>query len=523
MAATVGPSSATSAGQDRDSPSETLARARSDDLVIALVGHIGAGLDDVRAQLHEEFGQAGYDPAVIKVSDQISELAQRLGFPDASELSARRQIDRIVARQKAGTWLRQTLDHDITASLAVRAIREARRTPPAPGRKRVLLVDSLKHPREVQLLRRVYGSSFYLVSVVSRRESREKMARKKFQEDGPTEPEIQRLLARDEADTEQLGQQVRKTLHLGDYFVDNDHWKEEELDPLASDLSRFVDAVLERTVVRPRRDERGMYAAWAASLRSACLSRQVGAAILDKSGLILATGTNDVPRAGGGLYDEGVHDQRCFSEGAYCRNDATKKAIYEEIFEELSSSKLLDGGAKLEAVRSSIEATTVRDLVEFSRAVHAEMDAIISLARSPGASTDGSTLYCTTYPCHSCARHIVAAGIIDVVYIEPYIKSRAAALHGDAIVETTRQGAEKLRKEKDPRVRFRLFSGVAPRRFAPLFEKRGELKDSEGKLVQLGKRPQHRDAILNKSFAQLEDLIAGIADKAYEPEPRSGA
>jgi hypothetical protein len=151
------------------------------------------------------------------------------------------------------------------------------------------------------------------------------------------------------------------------------------------------------------------------------------------------------------------------------------------------------------------------------------MDAVVSLARSAGASSDGATLYCTTYPCHSCARHLVAAGITEVVYIEPYTKSRAAELHGDAIIETTRQGADKLLKEHDPRVRFRLFSGVAPRRFAPLFEKRGELKDGEGNLVQLGKRAQHRDAILDKSFAQLEELIAEIADKAYHPSQRRGA
>jgi hypothetical protein len=94
-------------------------------------------------------------------------------------------------------------------------------------------------------------------------------------------------------------------------------------------------------------------------------------------------------------------------------------------------------------------------------------------------------------------------------------------LHKDAIIETTRQGAKKLLEEGNPRVRFRLFSGVAPRRFAPLFEKRGDLKDSEGKLVQLGKRHQHRDPILDKSFAQLEELIAGIADKAHDPtQPR---
>ncbi|MBF4218320.1 deaminase, partial [Vibrio anguillarum] len=67
--------------------------------------------------------------------------------------------------------------------------------------------------------------------------------------------------------------------------------------------------------------------------------------------------------------------------------------------------------------------------------VHAEMDAIVSLARSIRQSSVGMTLYSTTYPCHNCARHIVAAGILRVVYIEPYEKSLALKLHDDALTD----------------------------------------------------------------------------------------
>jgi len=53
----------------------------------------------------------------------------------------------------------------------------------------------------------------------------------------------------------------------------------------------------------PEKDEQGLYYADAAATSSACLSRQVGAAIMDGGGNILAVGKNDVPKAGGGLYD----------------------------------------------------------------------------------------------------------------------------------------------------------------------------------------------------------------------------
>ena len=70
--------------------------------------------------------------------------------------------------------------------------------------------------------------------------------------------------------------------------------------------------------------------------------------------------------------------------------------------------------------------------LEYGRAVHAEMAAIVEAAVR-GVPIRGGTLYTTTFPCHECARHIIAAGIARVVFIEPYPKSLAAQLHDDSI------------------------------------------------------------------------------------------
>lgn len=48
-------------------------------------------------------------------------------------------------------------------------------------------------------------------------------------------------------------------------------------------------------------------------------------------------------------------------------------------------------------------------------AVHAEMNCIISAARY-GVSTVGATLYCTHQPCLQCAKAIINAGIVKVLY-----------------------------------------------------------------------------------------------------------
>ena len=52
------------------------------------------------------------------------------------------------------------------------------------------------------------------------------------------------------------------------------------------------------------------------------------------------------------------------------------------------------------------------------RTLHAEQNAIIQAALH-GISTEGATLYCTCRPCHVCARMIVGAGIVRVVYFGP--------------------------------------------------------------------------------------------------------
>jgi cytidine deaminase len=100
-------------------------------------------------------------------------------------------------------------------------------------------------------------------------------------------------------------------------------------------------------------------------------------------------------------------------------------------------------------------------LLEFGRVVHAEMAAITDAARR-GISVKGGVLFTTTFPCHICARHIIASGIKRVVYIEPYPKSMAGELYPDSILVDGPSDQNK--------VQFGSFVGVAPRRFMELFD-----------------------------------------------------
>jgi deoxycytidylate deaminase len=236
-----------------------------------------------------------------------------------------------------------------------------------------------------------------------------------------------------------------------------------------------------------------MFLAAAASARSAQFGRQVGASIVNRDDDLVAVGCNDVPRPGGGLYWFGdKNPEPCRDHertDPVDSNDEEKQGIEQDILsnvqrsvdEALKKASEQIEEAHLEIVRNCLnkvlprkgtllKGTRLSDITEFGRAVHAEMDALTTCERT-GTSVKGGTLFTTTFPCHTCTRHIIAAGITRVVYIEPYPKSRAVVLHGDAI--RLANAGDKFNPASNDddewKVPFVPFVGIGPRRFFDLF------------------------------------------------------
>lgn len=125
------------------------------------------------------------------------------------------------------------------------------------------------------------------------------------------------------------------------------------------------------------------------------------------------------------------------------------------------------------------------------------MEALLSCARS-SATPHGGTLYSTTFPCHNCAKHIVAAGIERVVYVEPYPKSRAADLHDDSV---TLDGAE-------GKVHFEPFVGIGARRYIDLFS----MRLSSGAKVDRKKRKAAGEIVAwERATAELRVPMAALS------------
>src|SRR5690554_437561 len=495
-------------------PSEVVKSRQAKELVIGLCGAIGSGVRQVKNSLIEELEDAGYRVFHLRLSKFISDYYKKTR-EGIDSLSGAERYDRL---QRLGNEMRKDFGPEILAELSIREIASIRayESPESEENnpKFAFVIDQLKNPAEVEIFRLVYPSIFYLLGVLSPEESR----KASLEREGLKPHEINNLIERDRKDDTNSGQQLEKTLKESDYFITNPNGN---LSHLRHAIQRFVGLIHGENGLTPTKDEYGMYAAHAASLGSACLSRQVGAAIVDPDGNVLATGCNDVPKSGGGRYtaDDGDKDHRCVRNLGFCRNDHYKKQLITTISSSLNSTiESLDDKIKAllpedfqdQLVSAVSENSQLKSIIEYSRAVHAEMDAIVSLARDSKASAKSATLFSTTYPCHSCARHIVSAGIKKVVFIEPYEKSLAKQLHNDSITTGSEQD----------KVIFVSFEGVAPRRFDTFFGGQKVRKDSKGIATKIIlSDANHVDAQFLDPYRKYEaQILANVTAKLQDED-----
>ena len=125
--------------------------------------------------------------------------------------------------------------------------------------------------------------------------------------------------------------------------------------------------------------------------RSTCLRRQVGAVIV-KDSRIITTGYNGAPS----------HLKHCTELGG------------------------------CERQRLGVPSGQRHELC---RALHAEQNAIIQAAKL-GNTTEGATLYVNIQPCVICAKMLINAGIVRVVYKGEYPDPMASAMLEEAGIET---------------------------------------------------------------------------------------
>ena len=453
------------------------------ELVFALVAPVGANLKYIEDALCDVLNDFDYTVASrIHLSDFLKNLelmrdGQRIQLYDKPENK------RIESRMDAGNLLRkETGRGDILALLATQKISEDRGT---RGGRKAYIINSLKNPDEVRSLRRIYGVGFFVIAVHSPEKIREDRLAELIAQSNETtnadkyRPEARKLINRDEHEPESFGQRLRETFHLADVFVSLRGEQPRPKKDAKDSLTRFIKLILGDPFQTPTVDEYLMFHAYAAAMRSGSLARQVGAVIGTDRAEVLAVGCNDVPRAEGGLYLMGDVDDNRDMQRDRDSSDEQKETMVDELLKLLSSAGWLKKNKTLSDAVKLLQGTRLMSVIEFGRDAHAEMEAILSAARL-GIPIKGRTLYSTTFPCHNCAKLIVAGGISRVFYIEPYPKSLAIDLHSDSISFGENTSTRRVGKNAAKKVSFEPFVGVGPRRYLDFFS----LTTSTGSLVK---------------------------------------
>jgi dCMP deaminase len=244
----------------------------------------------------------------------------------------------------------------------------AQRLLPKLQRDRNTVIDSIRHPGEVEVLRGA-SKDFRLVWIDAAEPARLERIRSRARAGDPTTlAELRRLEGRELGSADPAAQQLLAVRALADDVVVNDG----SLAELHEQLQRLLRSNL--GFERPDWDEYFMNIARVVAARSNCVKRKV-ASVITVDRRIIATGYNGTPR--------GVTN--C-NEGGCPRCNAFAPA----------------GSGLGDCVCS-----------------HGEENALVQAAYH-GVAVRGATLYTTFCPCLLCTKMIINAGIAEVVYSAAY-------------------------------------------------------------------------------------------------------
>lgn len=310
-------------------------------MIIGLTGPNGAGKGEVLKFLR----QSGLE--AFSLSDLLREELVRRGCPVTRENLI-----------EVGNELRRNYGSGVLAERVLERL-----TP-----EKNYVIDSIRHPEEVKVLRR--RADFRLIRVAASEPVRFERLKKRGREGDPqTLDKFRQLEKREVEGTAETSQQLKKTAALADCEITNDGTVDALQGAVRATVQRFS-----AMIPRPDWDSYFMEIAKVVALRSNCLKRKV-ASILAKDRRIIATGYNGTPR--------GV--KNC-NEGGCPR-----------------CNSLAPSGTQLEDCFCS----------------HAEENAITQSAYH-GVNIKGATLYTTYSPCLLCTKMIINSGVAEVVYQQSY-------------------------------------------------------------------------------------------------------
>ena len=324
------------------------------------------------------------------------------------------------------------------------------------NRRSHFVIDAFRNPYEVEYFQRRYGES-YLVGIL-----RDQAVRKKQTQDKGLDLEfVNRLEERESGHMLKYGKDkaedcltslnIDACLQKSDFFIHNIESTTRSRPRLEFGLIKLITLAKWPGCIPPTIDERSMQIAMTARQMSGCISRKVGATILDKNGYVKGVGWNDPPEG----------QMPCsLRTGADLTNNPTTSVFSEYERGEEFTDKIheLNIGNNAFCFKSIYQGIKNKDKPEFTRSLHGEENAVFQALANSNGKLPGSTLYTTDRTCTLCAKKAYQVGVKRIVYVEDYTD--------DAIKQTINSGSEEIRVERFEGVTgaayFKLFASLIP-------------------------------------------------------------
>ncbi|WP_458724903.1 deaminase [Pseudomonas mandelii] len=288
-----------------------------------------------------------------------------------------------------------------------------------------IVVDAIRNPYEAFFLKRRYAN-FYLVSINTSNTERLRSLRE-YRE--LTDEEI-RILDNKEYPEKLSGaekfvaQNIQACIEISDIHIHNSKNSQYTHNDLVSQLAWYVTLMMHPGLIMPTSIENCMQIAYGAKQSSGCISRQVGAVVTDDTYSVKSVGWNSTPQG----------QIPCLLRSADDLIDGRNKSDFSEyelknpIFREALTSKYsnLIAANKNSNRNFSFCFKSIQNEIEgeknqvHTRALHAEENAFMQIAKHGGQKLSGGILFTTASPCELCAKKAYQLGLNKIVYIDPY-------------------------------------------------------------------------------------------------------
>lgn len=291
-----------------------------------------------------------------------------------------------------------------------------------------VVIDALRNPYEILFFRERYAA-FYMMSVNTDEKTRkDKLIEKGFNIDIIAEIDKKESEKKDISLSYQEID-INKCIELSDIFLTHNGKDYRNNRELINQIVTYLALIRHPGLVPPSPMERVMQIAYTAKLNSGCLSRQVGAVVTNESYSVQSIGWNTVAQG------QTPCSLRCLNDLCNCE-DTTAYSEFEK-----GDSKFNENAKYLQLkYRPAIENnhslglpiaycfkdihTTTADKQKYNqvhtRALHAEENAILQLAKYGTHGIQNGKLFTTSSCCELCGKKAYQLGIKEIVYIDSY-------------------------------------------------------------------------------------------------------